>query len=302
MMELLVGLGAAAIVTLASSFRVLREWERGVVLRLGRLTAARGAGPTLLLPFGIEKMIRVPLRIVCMDIPKQDVITRDNVSIQVNAVVYFRVSDPVKATVVVQDYLFATSQLAQTTVRSVVGTAELDQLLAEREKFNDKIRQIVDEETDPWGIDVTAVEIKDVDLPREMQRAIARQAEAERERRAKVINAEGELQASEKLAQAAGILQVNPAAIQLRYLQTVSEIATENNSTTLFPIPIDLVRPFVERFAGAPASAAQPTVAQAAPPTPALPPGAPASLLGSTAEREPVLVRADGAEEKAGRS
>ena len=302
--EILTAIGAAGLVTLATSVRVLREWERGVVLRLGRLTAARGPGLMLLMPYGIERLIRVPLRIVCMDIPKQDVITRDNVSIQVNAVVYFRVSDPVKATVVVQDYLFATSQLAQTTVRSVVGTAELDQLLAEREKFNDKIRRIVDEETDPWGIDVTAVEIKDVDLPREMQRAIARQAEAERERRAKVINAEGELQASEKLSQAASIMQVNPAAIQLRYLQTVSEIATENNSTTLFPIPIDLLRPFVERLASAPppAVATQPaTQAVTTTETPALPAPSPANAA-PTGERDAVLVRAGRHEEKAGRS
>jgi regulator of protease activity HflC (stomatin/prohibitin superfamily) len=196
-------------------------------------------------------MVRVPLRIVAMDIPPQDVITRDNVSIKVNAVVYFRVSDPEKATIIIEDYLFATSQLAQTTLRSVVGQAELDQLLAERDHLNDIVRRIIDEGTDPWGIDVTAVEIKDIDLPQEMQRAMARQAEAERERRAKVINAEGELQASEKLALAAHVLQREPAAIQLRYLQTVSEIATENNSTTLFPIPIDLFRPFIERAAGA---------------------------------------------------
>jgi regulator of protease activity HflC (stomatin/prohibitin superfamily) len=178
------------------------------------------------------------------------VITRDNVSIKVNAVVYFRVSEPVRATIEIQDYLFATSQLAQTTLRSVVGQAELDQLLAEREHFNDVTRRIIDEGTDPWGIEVTAVEIKDIDLPQEMQRAMARQAEAERERRAKVINAQGELQASQTLAEAARILQTEPAAIQLRYLQTVSEIATENNSTTLFPIPIDLFRPFIERLSG----------------------------------------------------
>jgi regulator of protease activity HflC (stomatin/prohibitin superfamily) len=247
-------------------------------------------------------MIRVPLRIVCMDIPPQDVITRDNVSIKVNAVVYFRVADPIKATVVIQDYLFATSQLAQTTLRSVVGTAELDQLLAEREKFNEKIRRIVDEETDPWGIDVTAVEIKDVDLPQEMRRAIARQAEAERERRAKVINAEGELQASEKLAEAAGIMQQQPASLQLRFLQTVSEIATENNSTTLFPIPIDLFRPFIERLAGAAPSATQASAQpQPTQETPALPPPSAASIVGAIPERvEKVPVRRS--EEKAGRS
>jgi regulator of protease activity HflC (stomatin/prohibitin superfamily) len=291
------------VITLASSVRVLREWERGVVLRLGRLTAARGPGLMLLMPFGLERMIRVPLRIVCMDIPPQDVITRDNVSIKVNAVVYFRVADPIKATVVIQDYLFATSQLAQTTLRSVVGTAELDQLLAEREKFNEKIRRIVDEETDPWGIDVTAVEIKDVDLPQEMRRAIARQAEAERERRAKVINAEGELQASEKLAEAAGIMQRQPASLQLRFLQTVSEIATENNSTTLFPIPIELFRPFVERLAGAATSATQPTTQpEPAQETPALPPPSAASIVGAIPERVEKVAARHRSEEKAGRS
>jgi regulator of protease activity HflC (stomatin/prohibitin superfamily) len=207
------------------------------------------------------------------------------VSVKVNAVVYFRVSDPVKAVIVIQDYLFATSQLAQTTLRSVVGQAELDQLLAEREHFNDIVRRIIDEGTDPWGIDVTAVEIKDIDLPHEMQRAMARQAEAERERRAKVINAEGELQASEKLAMAASVLQKEPAAIQLRYLQTVSEIATENNSTTLFPIPIDLFRPFLEKMTGSRAEGSQ---SSAAPTTPALPaPTVPQpDLSKSEAERE----------------
>ncbi len=258
MIEMLVGAGAFALATLMTSLRVLREYERGVVFRLGRLTAARGPGLIAMIPFGIERMVRVPLRIVAMDIPPQDVITRDNVSVKVNAVVYFRVSDPVKAVIVIQDYLFATSQLAQTTLRSVVGQAELDQLLAEREHFNDIVRTIIDEGTDPWGIDVTAVEIKDIDLPSEMQRAMARQAEAERERRAKVINAQGELQASEMLAEAASVLQRQPAAIQLRYLQTVSEIATENNSTTLFPIPIDLFRPFIDRLSGADTAAAQP--------------------------------------------
>jgi len=255
MIEWLVPVGVAMLVTLMTSLRVLREYERAVVFRLGRLMAPRGPGLVALIPFGFERMVRVPLRIVAMDIPPQDVITRDNVSVKVNAVVYFRVSDPVKATVVIQDYLFATSQLAQTTLRSVVGQAELDQLLAEREHFNTIIRNIIDEATDPWGIDVTAVEIKDIDLPHEMQRAMARQAEAERERRAKVINAQGEVQASQMLAQAASVLQKEPAAIQLRYLQTVSEIAAENNSTTLFPIPIDLFRPFLERFSGGRASA-----------------------------------------------
>jgi regulator of protease activity HflC (stomatin/prohibitin superfamily) len=247
MIEWLVPLAVAATATIMSSVRILREYERGVVFRLGRLTSPRGPGMIFLLPWGIERMIRTPLRIVAMDVPPQDVITRDNVSVKVNAVIYFRVSDPVKATVVIQDYLFATSQLAQTTLRSVVGQAELDQLLAEREHFNDIVRRIIDEGTDPWGIDVTAVELKDIDLPQEMRRAMARQAEAERERRAKVINAEGELQASRMLAQAANVIGQEPTAIQLRYLQTVSEIATENNSTTLFPIPLDLFRPFIEK-------------------------------------------------------
>jgi regulator of protease activity HflC (stomatin/prohibitin superfamily) len=255
MIEWLMVAGGAALLTVATSLRVLREYERGVVFRLGRLTQPRGPGLIMLLPFGLERMIRVPLRIVAMDIPPQDVITRDNVSIKVNAVVYFRVADPVNATIVIQDYLFATSQLAQTTLRSVVGQAEMDQLLGEREHFNDIVRRIIDEGTDPWGIDVVAVEIKDIDLPQEMQRAMAKQAEAERERRAKVINAQGELQASEALAEAARVLQMQPAAIQLRYLQTLSEIATENNSTTLFPIPIDLFRPFIDRLTTPPASA-----------------------------------------------
>ncbi len=250
MIEWLIPAAGAAALTLLTSLRVLREYERGVVFRLGRIMAPKGPGLIFLIPFGIERMVRVPLRIVAMDIPPQDVITRDNVSVKVNAVVYFRVSEPVKATIEIQDYLFATSQLAQTTLRSVVGQAELDQLLAEREHFNDITRRIIDEGTDPWGIDVTAVEIKDIDLPHEMQRAMARQAEAERERRAKVINAQGELQASETLAAAARVIQKEPAAIQLRYLQTVSEIATENNSTTLFPIPLDLFRPFLDKLTG----------------------------------------------------
>jgi regulator of protease activity HflC (stomatin/prohibitin superfamily) len=250
MIEWIVPTAVGAVAIIISSLRILREYERGVVFRLGRLTGAKGPGLIFLLPLGVERMVKVPLRIVAMDIPPQDVITRDNVSVKVNAVVYFKVSDSVKATIVIEDYLFATSQLAQTTLRAVVGQAELDQLLAEREHFNSILRTIIDQGTDPWGIEVTAVEIKDIDLPQEMRRAIARQAEAERERRAKVINAEGELQASTKLSQAAHILQQEPAAIQLRYLQTVAEIATENNSTTLFPLPIDLLRPFIERYGG----------------------------------------------------
>jgi regulator of protease activity HflC (stomatin/prohibitin superfamily) len=235
----------------AMMLRVLREYERAVVFRLGRLRAPRGPGLVILWPFGLERMEKVTLRIVAMDIPPQDVITRDNVSVKVNAVVYFRVSDPVKAVVEIENYLFATSQLAQTTLRSVVGQAELDELLAERDRVNKILRDHIDEGTDAWGIDVSAVEVKDIDLPQEMKRAMARQAEAERERRAKVINAEGELQASKKLAQAAGVMSREPASISLRFLQTVTEIAAENNSTTLFPIPIDLFRPMIERAAEA---------------------------------------------------
>jgi regulator of protease activity HflC (stomatin/prohibitin superfamily) len=233
----------------AMMLRVLREYERAVIFRLGRLREPRGPGLVVLWPFGLERMVKVPLRIVAMDIPPQDVITRDNVSVKVNAVVYFRVSDPVKAVVEIEDYLFATSQLAQTTLRSVVGQAELDELLAERERINRILRDHLDEGTDSWGIDVSAVEVKDIDLPQEMKRAMARQAEAERERRAKVINAEGELQASQKLSQAAGVMSREPASLSLRFLQTVTEIAAENNSTTLFPIPIDLFRPMIERAA-----------------------------------------------------
>ena len=256
MIEWLVPAAVFAAASIFTSLRVLREYERGVVFRLGRLVGAKGPGLIFLVPLGVERMVKVPLRIVALDVPPQDVITRDNVSIKVNAVVYFRVRDAIKATIVIQDYLFATSQFAQTTLRSVVGHAELDQLLTEREHFNKVLQKIIDEGTDPWGIDVTAVEIKDIDLPQEMRRAMAKQAEAERERRAKVIHATGEVQASEMLAQAARTLSSDPAAIQLRYLQTVTEIAAENNSTTLFPIPMDLFRPFLEKAAalgGAPA-------------------------------------------------
>jgi len=251
MLEVILPIAIVAGGAILTSLRVLREYERAVVFRLGRLTGAKGPGLIFLVPFGVERMVKVPLRIVAMDIPPQDVITRDNVSIKVNAVVYFRVADPINATIVIQDYLFATSQLAQTTLRSVVGQAELDNLLAEREHFNDVVRRIIDEGTDPWGIEVVAVEIKDIDLPQEMKRAMARQAEAERERRAKVIHAEGELQASAKLAEAARVMQEQPASMQLRFLQTVTEIAAENNSTTLFPIPLDLFRPLLERVTGA---------------------------------------------------
>ncbi len=252
MLELLIPVGVAAVALIASSLRVLREYERGVVFRLGRLVNPKGPGLIFLVPLGVERMVKVPLRIVAMDIPPQDVITRDNVSVKVNAVVYFRVIDSVKAVMEIEDYLFATSQLAQTTLRSVVGQADMDQLLSEREHFNSILRELLDVGTDPWGIEVTAVEVKDIDLPQEMKRAMARQAEAERERRAKVIAAEGEFQASTKLAKAAAVIGRHPAALQLRFLQTVTEIAAENNSTTLFPIPMDLFGPLLKKFGGYP--------------------------------------------------
>ena len=229
------GLGA-----LFTSLRVLWEYERGVIFRLGKLTRAKGPGLIFLVPFGLERMRKMDLRIVALDIPPQDTITKDNVSLSVNAVVYFRVADPAKAVVEIEDYYFATSQLAQTTLRSVIGQSELDELLAEREQINEIVRQIIDEGTDPWGIDVTGVEIKDIDLPKEMKRAMAKQAEAERERRGKVIAAEGEYQASKKLALAANVIEKHPVAIQLRFMQTAVEIAAENNSTTVFPIPMEL--------------------------------------------------------------
>ena len=234
---ILAGAGALA---LATSLRILKEYERAVVFRLGRARPTRGPGLIFLVPFGVERMERVSLRIIAMDIPPQDVITRDNVSVKVNAVLYFRVANPKRAILEIEDYLFATSQLAQTTLRSVIGQAELDEVLAEREKFNQILRDIIDQGTDAWGIDVTGVEVKDVDLPNEMKRAIARQAEAERERRAKVINAQGELQAASNLRDAARQLSEYPASLQLRFLQTATEIAAENNSTTLFPLPVEL--------------------------------------------------------------
>ena len=236
-------IGAALLI---SGLRVLKEFERGVIFRLGRLVGTRGPGITFIIP-GIEKMERVDLRTVTMDVPPQDVITKDNVSVKVNAVLYFRVVDPSRAIVEVADYLFATSQLAQTTLRSVCGQRELDELLSERDEINQQIQQILDSQTDPWGIKVSTVEIKHIDLPQEMQRAMARQAEAERERRAKVINAEGEFQAAQRLAEASHIIAAHPAALQLRFLQTLSEVATEHQSTTVFPLPIELLKPFLKR-------------------------------------------------------
>ena len=249
--SLAIGVAAVVGVSMLTSIRILLEYQRGVVFRLGKLTRAKGPGLIFLVPWGIERMKKMDLRIVALDIAPQDTITKDNVSVRVNAVVYFRVVDPTTAVIEIEDYYFATSQLAQTTLRSVIGQSELDELLADRERINEIIRDIIDQGTDSWGIEVTAVEIKDIDLPQEMKRAMAKQAEAERERRAKVINAQGEYQASTKLAAAAEIIQEFPIAMQLRYLQTVSEIAAENNSTTLFPIPIDLFKPFLEP--GAPA-------------------------------------------------
>jgi len=231
---------------LASAIRILNEYERGVIFRLGRvMDRAKGPGLIILIPV-VDRMVKISLRLVAMDVPPQDVITRDNVSVKVNAVIYFRVMDSINAVVEVENYLYATSQLAQTTLRSVCGQAELDELLSDRDKINSELQEILDKHTDPWGVKVTTVEVKHIDLPQDMQRAMARQAEAERERRAKVINAEGEHQAANRLAQAAEIISEHPMALQLRYLQTLREVSAENNSTTLFPIPIDLFKPFLK--------------------------------------------------------
>ncbi len=237
-----------AILFLVAALKILREYERGVIFRLGRVIGAKGPGLIILIPV-IDRMVKVSLRLLTMDVPPQDVITRDNVSIQVNAVIYFRVVDPVKAVVQVEDYLYATSQLAQTTLRSVCGQVELDDLLAERDKINTQLQEILDLHTDPWGIKVSTVEVKHIDLPQEMKRAMAAQAEAERERRSKIINAEGEFQAAQRLAEAAEIIARHPQALQLRYLQTLREVAAENNSTTLFPLPLDIITPFLKKVA-----------------------------------------------------
>jgi regulator of protease activity HflC (stomatin/prohibitin superfamily) len=235
------------ILLLSNAIRILREYERGVIFRLGRLVrgGVKGPGLILLIPI-IDKMVKVSLRTVVMDVPPQDIITQDNVSVKVNAVVYFRVIQPEKAIVEVENFLVATSQISQTTLRSVLGQSEMDDLLSQRDKINHKLQQIIDAQTEPWGVKVSHVEVKQIDLPQEMQRAMAKQAEAERERRSKVIAAEGEFQASQRLADAARVLAEQPSALTLRYLQTLSEIATENNSTTIFPIPIDLFRPFLK--------------------------------------------------------
>ena len=243
-MEAVIVLVIVVVFLLLSAVKVIKEYERAVVFRLGRVIEnAKGPGLILLIP-GVDKMQRTSLRVVVLDVEKQDVITRDNVSVAVNAVVYFKVVDPVRAVLSVEDYFFATAQLAQTTLRSVAGQAELDELLSHRDKINHELQEILDRHTDPWGIKVTQVEVKHIDLPQEMQRAMAKQAEAERERRAKVIAAEGEQQAAAKLVEAAKMMDITPTALQLRYLQTLSEIAVENNSTTVFPIPMDLFEAF----------------------------------------------------------
>lgn len=234
------------IIIFSSMIRILREYERGVVFRLGRLIGVKGPGLVVLIPF-IDRMVKVSLRIVTLDVPPQDVITRDNISVSVNAVAYFRVMDPAKVITEVENYQYATSQIAQTTLRSVLGEYELDDLLTKREMINHRLQKIIDEQTDPWGIKVSMVEIKHVDIPESMRRAIARQAEAERERRAKIIHADGEYEAAEKLTKAAAMLAETPISVQLRYLQTLTEIATEKNSTIIFPLPIDLIAPFVKK-------------------------------------------------------
>lgn len=235
-----------ALYFLSSAIKVLREYERGVVFRLGRVIPLKGPGLVIIWPI-IDKLVRVSLRTITMDVPSQDVITRDNVSVKVNAVVYFRVLEPIKAITEIEDFFFATSQIAQTTLRSVLGQSQLDDLLSKRDQINADLQRIIDFQTEPWGIKVTAVEVKNVDLPQEMMRAIAKQAEAERERRAKVIHADGEFQAAQKLADAAQIIASQPMAMQLRYLGTLTEIATEKNSTIIFPVPIDLIKPLLEK-------------------------------------------------------
>lgn len=235
------------IIILSNAIRILKEYERGVIFRLGRLIGAKGPGIILLIPL-VDRMMRVDLRVITFDVPPQDVITRDNVSVKVNAVVYFRVMDPNKAIVAVANYFEATSQIAQTTLRSILGQVDLDELLSSREKINQELQKIIDKQTEPWGIKVSVVEVKNVDLPPEMTRAIARQAEAERERRAKVIHAEGEFQASQKLADAANIISAAPSALQLRYMQTLTEISVNKGSTIIFPIPVDLLSPIMEKL------------------------------------------------------
>ncbi|AOS83944.1 hypothetical protein BIU88_07155 [Chlorobaculum limnaeum] len=235
-----------AVAFFVSAVKIMPEYERAVIFRLGRIIGAKGPGLIILIPY-IDRMVRVDLRTVTLDVPPQDIITRDNVSVKVSAVVYFRVLDPIKAIIDVADFHFATSQLAQTTLRSVCGQGEMDNLLAERDEINERIQSILDKDTAPWGVKVGKVEVKEIDLPEEMRRAMAKQAEAERERRSKIINAEGEFQAAQRLSEAAAIIAQNPAALQLRYLQTLQDIATENNSTTIFPVPVDLFKVFFDK-------------------------------------------------------
>jgi regulator of protease activity HflC (stomatin/prohibitin superfamily) len=272
---LLISLGVVTTYVL-TSLRVLNQYERGVVFFLGKYTGTKGPG-LVFIPTVLSRMKRVSMRVVALDIPPQEVITRDNISVTVNAVLYFRVSDPALAIMEIQDYLYATGQLAQTTLLSVLGQVELDELLADRRKVNELLRQIIDERTDFWGVEISAVEIKDVQLPESMRRAIAKQAEAERERRAKVINAQGELQASATLAEAARVMSTQPASLQLRYLQTVTEIATENNSTTIFPVPIDMLSAFVRRITPAAESTPAATATESNASLPPTPPVLPAA-------------------------
>jgi regulator of protease activity HflC (stomatin/prohibitin superfamily) len=261
------------LIALGTSVRILREYERGVIFRLGRLIAQKGPGLILLIPL-VDRMVKVDLRTITLNIPPQEVITRDNVPCRVNAVAYFRVVDSNRAVVEVENYLVATSQISQTALRSVLGKAELDQLLADRERLNEELQKIIDESTEPWGVKVTAVEIKDVEIPEQMQRAMARQAEAERERRAKIINSEGEFQAAQKLTDAADIISTNPASLQLRYLQTLLEIGSNQNTTVVFPLPMDVLEPFVGKGAAGRAAGTDRPRPSAAAPTEPEPPAA----------------------------
>jgi regulator of protease activity HflC (stomatin/prohibitin superfamily) len=306
-MEILIPVAAIGLIGLISSMRVLMEYERGVVFRLGKLLRAKGPGLVFMVPFGIDRLKKMDLRIVALDVAPQDTITKDNVTLKVTAVIYFRVIDPAKSVVEIEDYYFATSQLAQTTLRSVIGQSELDDLLAERDRINHVIREILDNGTEPWGIEVTSVEIKDIDLPQEMKRAMAKQAEAERERRAKVIAADGEFQASAKLAEAAEVMRNHPAALQLRYLQTVAEIATENNSTTLFPIPMELFAGLIEKHTGVKGSAFQPDRGEASTSGPPMLPSGDTDEMATLARRalglgarEPVAEPASGSSSRTG--
>ncbi len=271
---ILIVLAFFALIAAGASVRILREYERGVIFRLGRLIAQKGPGLILLIPL-VDRMVKVDLRTITLNIPPQEVITRDNVPCRVNAVAYFRVVDSNRAVVEVENYLIATSQISQTALRSVLGKAELDQLLADRERLNEELQKIIDESTEPWGVKVTAVEIKDVEIPEQMQRAMARQAEAERERRAKIINSEGEFQAAQKLTDAADIISTNPASLQLRYLQTLLEIGSNQNTTVVFPLPMDVLEPFVGKGSAARAAGTERPARPAAPaPPPPEPPAA----------------------------